>query len=186
MSKARLMAGTIESQTHDFGIWLQKMLKSNIRFTVTTYRNAPSRHRSIQSNRVEVEMTAISHIAIKVDDLDGAKAFYMQVFGFKHISTDRVRDHVSCHLSDGNIDVALIKYDADSTTAEAKAAGDGPAIHHIGFAVDDVERVRRQLVEQGCKIISDPGVLPIKFRAPGGTVAEIAPETHFKAAKSST
>ena len=128
-------------------------------------------------------MTLISHIAIKVDDLDGAKAFYMQVFGFKHVWTDRVRDHVSCHLTDGNIDVALIKYDAGAASAEAKAAGDGPAIHHIGFTVDDVERVRRELEQRGCKIISDPGVLPVKFRAPGGTVAEIGPPEHFKGAK---
>ena len=28
----------------------------------------------------------------------------------------------------------------------------------------------------GCKIISDPGVIPVKFRAPGGTVCEIVPK----------
>jgi hypothetical protein len=32
----------------------------------------------------------------------------------------------------------------------------------------------------GCEIISDPGVIPIKFRAPGGTVAEIVPKARYK------
>jgi len=32
----------------------------------------------------------------------------------------------------------------------------------------------------GCEIISDPGVVPIKFRAPGGTVAEIVSTARYK------
>jgi hypothetical protein len=34
----------------------------------------------------------------------------------------------------------------------------------------------------GCEIISDSGVIPIKFRAPGGTVAEIVPKARYKKA----
>jgi len=33
----------------------------------------------------------------------------------------------------------------------------------------------------GCEIISDPGVVPIKFRAPGGTVAGIVTARYKKA-----
>lgn len=128
-------------------------------------------------------MIPIAHVAIKVDNLEDAKAFYSQVFGFKHVLTERVRDHVSCHLTDGNIDVALIQYDSTADSAEATAAGAKPAIHHIGFAVNDVESYRQEIVKRGCTIISDPGVVPIKFRAPGGTVAEIALITEFKGAR---
>jgi hypothetical protein len=32
----------------------------------------------------------------------------------------------------------------------------------------------------GCEIISDPGVIPVKFRAPGGTVLEIVPRQRYK------
>ena len=32
----------------------------------------------------------------------------------------------------------------------------------------------------GCEIISDPGVIPVKFRAPGGTVCEIVPKGRYK------
>jgi lactoylglutathione lyase len=127
-------------------------------------------------------MPRIAHIAIKVDELDAATSFYEEVFGFRQLSTDRVRDHVSRHLTDGRIDIALIKYDSEDSSAEAKAAGHGPSIHHLGFAVDDVEAYIAEIKKRGCTIISDPGVVPIKFRAPGGTVAEIAPATHFKGA----
>jgi len=129
-------------------------------------------------------MPRISHIAIKVDELDAATEFYKEVFGFLELNTDRVRDHISRHLTDGQIDIALIKYDSDDSSAEAQAAGRGPSIHHLGFAVDDIQHYITEIKNRGCTIISDPGVLPIKFRAPGGTIAEIAPLTHFKGAKS--
>ena len=125
-------------------------------------------------------MTEVAHIAIKVDDLDAATKFYEEVFGFQQLSTDRVRDHISRHLTDGRLDIALIRYDIETSSAESQAAGQGPAIHHIGFAVDDVEQCIDDMKKRGCQIISSPGVLPVKFRAPGGTVAEIAPSTHFR------
>jgi hypothetical protein len=40
-----------------------------------------------------------------------------------------------------------------------------------------------QLKRFDCEIISDPGVIPIKFRAPGGTVAEIVPKARYKKPK---
>ncbi len=128
-------------------------------------------------------MTRIAHIAIKVDDLEAAGAFYEQVFGFKDVRFGRIRDHISRHMTDGRIDIALVKYDSDESSKEAKAAGPGPCIHHVGFAVDDMDAYLREITERGCEIISDPGVVPIKFRAPGGTIAEIAPTTHFKGAR---
>ena len=53
-------------------------------------------------------MSRIVHLALKVDDLERTTQFYREVFGFSEMSTDRVRDHTSRHLSDGTIDLALI------------------------------------------------------------------------------
>ena len=122
----------------------------------------------------------VSHIAIKVDDLEAAVEFYRTVLGFTEVRQGRVRDHFSHHLTDGNIDVALIKYDGDESSNEAGAAGAGPCIHHIGFAVDDLDAQVRELERRGMEIISDPGVVPAKFRVPGGTIAEFAPSAHYE------
>ena len=35
----------------------------------------------------------------------------------------------------------------------------------------------------GCEIISDRGVIPVKFRAPGGTVCELVPKGRYKKPK---
>ena len=121
----------------------------------------------------------LSHIAIKVDDLEAAGEFYEKHLGFRDVRQGRVRDHFSRHLTDGNIDIALIKYDSDESSNEAMAAGAGPCIHHLGFAVDDLETQVKEIKDKGYEIISDPGVVPVKFRAPGGAIAEFAPASHF-------
>jgi predicted enzyme related to lactoylglutathione lyase len=124
-------------------------------------------------------MNRIVHIAVKVDDLKTTSEFYQKVFGFTPMDNAKVRNHTSFHLSDGTIDLALIKYDSEQS-AESKAAGPGPCIHHIGIEVDDVKEYLAQIEQFGCEIISDPGVIPIKFRAPGGTVLEIVPRQRYK------
>jgi ketosteroid isomerase-like protein len=61
----------------------------------------------------EEDMPRIVHIAIKVDDLEKATKFYEDVFGFRQTGTGYARGHVSRHLTDGNIDLALMVYDSE-------------------------------------------------------------------------
>jgi lactoylglutathione lyase len=124
-------------------------------------------------------MNRIVHIALKVDDLERSTKFYETVFGFKESKTEKVRDHTSRHLSDGTIDLSIMQYDADTESAESMAAGEGPCIHHFAVEVDDIEKAEKEIREHGCEVISDPGVIPVKFRAPGGTVCEIVPQGRY-------
>jgi lactoylglutathione lyase len=124
-------------------------------------------------------MSRIVHLALKVEDLERTTEFYQKVFGFVEMNTEKVRDHTSRHLSDGTIDLALIKYDAEESK-ESLAAGQGPCIHHFAIEVDDVEKYAAEIKKYGCEIVSDPGVIPVKFHAPGGTVAEIVPQARYK------
>jgi hypothetical protein len=52
-------------------------------------------------------------------------------------------------------------------------------IHHFAIEVDDVEQYMTAIRKYGCEIISDPGVIPVKFRAPGGTLAEVVPLSRY-------
>jgi len=124
-------------------------------------------------------MSRIVHLALKVEDLERTTEFYQKVFGFVEMNTEKVRDHTSRHLSDGVLDVALIKYDAGTESAESRAAGEGPCIHHFAVEVDNIDAATRQVQSYGCEIISDPGVVPVKFRAPGGTVCELVPKGRY-------
>lgn len=128
-------------------------------------------------------MNRIVHLALKVEDLEKTTEFYQKVFGFDEVETKKTRDHISRHLTDGDMDFTLIKYDADTQSAESKASGAGPCIHHFAIEVEDIEKYTEEIKKYGCSIISDPGVIPVKFRAPGGTTAEIVPVGRYKRTK---
>jgi lactoylglutathione lyase len=125
-------------------------------------------------------MNRIVHLALKVEDLEKTTEFYEKVFGFWEVETRKTRDHLSRHLTDGMLDFTLIKYDEDTQSAESKASGEGPCIHHFAIEVEDLNKATAEIKSYGCQIISDPGVIPVKFRAPGGTVAEIVPAGRYK------
>lgn len=125
-------------------------------------------------------MNRIVHLALKVDDLEKTTEFYQKVFGFWEVETRKTRDHLSRHLTDGALDFTLIKYDEGADSAESKASGEGPCIHHFAIEVEDLKKYAEEIKRYGCEIVSDPGVIPVKFRAPGGTVAELVPVGRYK------
>jgi lactoylglutathione lyase len=117
-------------------------------------------------------MARIAHIAIKVMDLERATKFYEEVFGFRQVKTGYARGHVSRHMTDGTVDLALMVYDSEDAQ-EAQLAGPGPCIHHWGIEVEDREAYAARIRAHGGTILSEPGEGALKFRAPDGTVAEI-------------
>lgn len=127
-------------------------------------------------------MPRINHIALKVADLEAATRFYENVYGFRQVRTGRSRGHISRHLTDGYVDLALMIYDSEDD-AEAKLVGPGPAIHHFGIEVEDHEAFAAKIAANGGTILSKPGAVPIKYRAPDGTVAEIVPQGRYEKMK---
>ena len=124
----------------------------------------------------------IVHLALKVQDLEKATKFYENVFGFKTVSTDHSREHISRHLTDGELDLALMVYDSEDAK-EAKWAGAGPRIHHWGIEVADQEAFAEKIKNAGGEILSKPGAGALKFRAPDGTLAEIVARGHYEKLK---
>ena len=135
------------------------------------------RYKQVQTAHTIVR---IVHLALKVDEIEQTGDFYQQVFGFMDAETKKTRDHTSRHMTDGAIDFTLLQYDAGTQSKESKAAGEGPCIHHFAIEVDDLERATREIKAFGSEIVSDPGVVPIKFRAPGGTIAELVPHSRYE------
>ena len=117
-------------------------------------------------------MAKINHVALKVSDLEAATKFYEKVFGFRQVKTGRSRGHVSRHLTDGYVDLALMVYDSEEDE-EAKLVGEGPAIHHFGIEVDGRQDVIEKIEANGGTLLSSPDSGTVKFRSPLGTIAEI-------------
>jgi lactoylglutathione lyase len=124
-------------------------------------------------------MGRIIHIALKIEDLEPATGFYETVFGFRQTGTSHARGHVSRHMTDGALDVALMVYDNEEVH-EARLSGVGPCIHHWGIEVENRDATVALIEATGGTIISEPGEGALKFRAPDGTVAEIVAAGRYK------
>jgi methylmalonyl-CoA epimerase len=124
-----------------------------------------------------VLLTEIDHVAIAVNDLEAAIAYYRETFGAEV-------DHREVVESDG-VEEALLKV-ADSyvqlltpTTDSSPVAKylerKGEGLHHIGYRVDDCAAALEAVKAQGGRVIDEaprPG-------SRGTTVAFVHPKTAF-------
>ena len=128
------------------------------------------------------EAPRIVHVSLRVRNLEASTRFYQQVFGFRHLGDSQSKDHVSRHLTDGVIDLALIEYPEDRGRADCPTPGAAPGIHHFGVAVADLEAWTRRVREAGGQFLTSPGEIPVKFRDPDGAICEIVPFGRYKVA----
>ena len=126
---------------------------------------------------MDVLLTEIDHVAIAVNDLEAAIAYYRETFGAEV-------DHREVVESDG-VEEALLKV-ADSyvqlltpTTPESPVAKylakKGEGLHHIGYRVADCGEALEAVTAQGGRVIDEaprPG-------SRGTTVAFVHPKTAF-------
>ncbi len=121
------------------------------------------------------ETPQIVHVSLRVRDLDASTRFYQHVFGFRHVGDTRSKDHVSRHLTDGVIDLALMEYPGDRDRVEGPAPGAVPGIHHFGVAVADLDAWTRRVRDAGGELLTPAGQVPVKFRDPDGVICELVP-----------
>ncbi|HKB33097.1 MAG TPA: VOC family protein, partial [Candidatus Dormibacteraeota bacterium] len=124
-------------------------------------------------------ITRIDHVGITVSDLDRALGFYRDLLGLHVLADSTVSepevadllglDSVQIRIADldsgdGRI-VELIQYlQPEGTRIDFNSAD--PATAHIAFTVDDLDSVRRRLIDAGATIVSRR---PITISEPGGS-----------------
>ncbi len=124
----------------------------------------------------------ITHLAYNLsspEDTEAAKDHYERFYGLRYLGTRDRRGLLTMDMTDGTIAFALTHYQTHAPQGEATAAGPPPSIHHIGFDVEEFDSRAEDVFKAGYDLFSTPGQVPIKYRAPGGTVAEFAPAPFF-------
>jgi catechol 2,3-dioxygenase-like lactoylglutathione lyase family enzyme len=124
-------------------------------------------------------MAKLRHIAIVVKDLEKAAAFYEKVFGLKRVGKEHLDMGSGIYLSDGVINLALLKYKGESGSGLSDAAGFVGA-HHFGFQVDDLEAMRKRIEAAGGTFFftlgktKDEANFEMKFKDPDGIIFDIS------------
>lgn len=111
-------------------------------------------------------LRGVDHLAIAVDDLEIAIAFYRDRLGFKEVerrSTAGVRTGMdSAVMLAGDLKVVLIRGTSPQSQVSRYVAEYGPGVQHVAFQVEGIEAVFADLRERGLAfdtdIITAPGL----------------------------
>lgn len=131
-------------------------------------------------------MGKIRHIAISSQDPDETARFYKTVFGLKEIAKINSPGATGYHLSDGDINFAILKFKNDQVAGvpEGKAY---TGLHHIGFEVENVAETGKMLAEFNSPCRDDINQVlgiggsearrvnvEVKYGAPDGVIIDIS------------
>ena len=148
-----------------------------------------------------VDLKAVSHVAIRVTDLDRAVDFYRRVFGYDVFIDNRPGPTVIGLI--GGLAIELIKSTATpEAVAAAKAADRAGGLGHtcMAFSVGDIDATHAKLKAAGLTrtdkpeevgavrvvFIRDPDGALLEFIQLGGgaaSLAELAPRIRARAAR---
>jgi len=83
-------------------------------------------------------MAKLKHIVIATQNPEGTASFYKDVFELESIGRIESEDAEGYYLSDGNVNLAILRYKNDTAAGE-ELGTEFSGIHHIGFQVEDME-----------------------------------------------
>lgn len=131
-------------------------------------------------------MGKIKHIAIASQDPDETAKFYKTVFGLKEIAKINSPGATGYHLTDGDINVAILKFKNDQV-AGVPQGKEYSGLHHIGFEVESIAETGEKLsqLNSPCRddinqVLGIGGSGPrrvnveVKYGAPDGVIIDIS------------
>ncbi len=103
----------------------------------------------------------IDHIGVAVEDLDAAVELYSTGFGMELVHRETVEEQgveaVLLDVGDGHVE--LLAPLGPDTAVGKFLARKGPGLHHVAYAVDDIEVALRLIAAAGIDLIdSEPRV----------------------------
>ncbi|HMT05368.1 MAG: methylmalonyl-CoA epimerase [Solirubrobacterales bacterium] len=101
--------------------------------------------------------TRIDHIGVAVEDLDAAIKLYERNFEMELVHRETVESQgveaVLLDVGDGHVE--LLAALGPDTPVGKFIARKGPGIHHVAYAVEDIDATLVSLKEQGVKLIDE-------------------------------
>ena len=97
--------------------------------------------------------TRIAHIGIAVEALDALRPFYRDVLGMPEVPLDDADGAAIAGLAAGESLVELLEAQTPDSPIGKFVAKRGPGIHHVCFAVDDLDGTLDRCREAGVRLI---------------------------------
>ena len=131
-------------------------------------------------------MAKIKHIALSAKDPDATAKFFIEAFGMKEIDRFDAKGARGYHLSDGNLNLAILHFKNDAV-AGSERGKDWYGIHHIGFHVESLDAIHAKLAAVGSKPRDDVNAalgvgrgarqehnVEVKYAGPDGIMIDVS------------
>jgi methylmalonyl-CoA/ethylmalonyl-CoA epimerase len=99
--------------------------------------------------------TRIAHVGIAVRALDDLLPFYRDILGLPDVPLDDADGAAIAGLAAGESLVELLEARTDDSPVGKFVAKRGPGMHHICFAVDDLDGTLARCREAGLRLIDE-------------------------------
>jgi methylmalonyl-CoA/ethylmalonyl-CoA epimerase len=104
---------------------------------------------------VTIRPTRIAHIGIAVQSLDEILPFYRDLLGMPEVTLDDADGARIAGVQAGESLVELLEAASPDSPIGKYVARRGPGIHHICFAVDDIESTLARCKAAGVRLIDE-------------------------------
>lgn len=119
-----------------------------------------------ESSMLSRSLRTVDHLAVAVDDLEAAVAFYRDQLGFtemeRRVTEGKKTGMVSAVMKAGELKVVLLKGTSEESQVSRYVQEYGPGVQHVAFAVEGIEHVVADLKERGLPfdtgVIESPGL----------------------------
>ncbi len=103
--------------------------------------------------------THIEHIGIAVEDLDAAIKYYEEIVGLECYAIEEVEDQKvkTAFFQVGDTKIELLASTDPEGPVGKFLEKKGPGIHHIAFAVPDVNKALEDAASKGVRLIDSSG-----------------------------
>lgn len=102
-------------------------------------------------------MKKIEHIGIAVKDLEASNTLFASLFGEKHYKIEEVESEgvKTSFFKTGPNKIELLQATNENSPIAKFIEKKGEGIHHIAFAVENIEEEVKRLIQEGFKIINE-------------------------------
>lgn len=136
---------------------------------------------------------AFNHVGQCVTDLERARRFYVELFGFvvereirppddltaKLLRLEPPLEMTACYLRRDGLVLELLHFAAVAGAAAQPRTMDEPGLTHISLSVDDVGAVLERLPEYGGEVLTDTDIgAGVFIRDPEGQLVELLPMSY--------
>jgi methylmalonyl-CoA/ethylmalonyl-CoA epimerase len=130
----------------------------------------------------------IDHIGVAVPDLDAALELYARAFQMREQHRETVEEQgveaVLLEVGEGHVE--LIRPLGPDTGVAKFIAKNGPGLHHVAYATDDIDSTLGAVREAGLKLIDEEPRIGIRNsrvaflhpRSTGGVLTELVEPAH--------